>query len=212
MNILYKEKVVYRALEELDTLFYAKKILPFELNVVGGFALLVQQIRMSDYTDIDYVGSSLPESLRELVDEVGLRYGLGRGWINNDVLLAGSTLEELEGLTGKLVFNHAFDLRVITLNVLDKHCLLRMKVIAIDTSFAELEVNGKFARIQDFEDVRLLMETIGCSMNDVVQSTFDYVLSPEIYHLIRHYVNTRDRDMFSDNKWKKIIVCRGKME
>ncbi|MCL1790946.1 MAG: hypothetical protein FWG40_06260 [Peptococcaceae bacterium] len=212
MNILYKEKVVYRALEELDAILHAQEVLRFELNVVGGFALMVQQIRMSDYTDIDYVGSPFPDSLREIIDEVGIRYGLGRGWINNDVLLAGSTLEELEELTGQLVFNHAFDLQVITVNVLDKPCLLRMKVIAIDTSFSELEVSGKFARVQDFEDIRLLMETLGCSMNDVVENTFEYVMFPEIFHLIRYYVKTKDRNMFADSKWKRIIAGKGKVE
>ena len=160
MDILYKEKIVYKALEELDEIFHKKRVIPFELNVVGGFALTVQRVRMSDYTDIDYIGATLPEELREIVDEVGIRYGLGRGWINNDVLLAGSDLKELELLTGKLEFVHAFDLRVITVNVLDKRCLLRMKIIAIDTSFAELDAGGGFARFKDFDDVLLLMDSL----------------------------------------------------
>lgn len=63
-DILYKEKVVYKALEELDEILYRKKVAPFELNVVGGFALMVEQIRMSDYTDIDYVGKDLPYEIK----------------------------------------------------------------------------------------------------------------------------------------------------
>jgi hypothetical protein len=67
-------------------------------------------------TDIDFIGSPLPFELKEIVDEVGIRHGLGRGWINNDVLLAESNLEDLEAITGALKFNHVFDLKVITVN------------------------------------------------------------------------------------------------
>jgi hypothetical protein len=183
MDLLYKEKVVYKALEELDRRFSEIGVLPFELNVVGGFAMTVQQIRMSDYTDIDYIGAPLPTQLREIVDEIGLRFGLGRGWVNSDVLLAGNTLDDLELLTGHLEFKRAFDLSVIKANVLNKKCLLRMKVIAVDTAFAEVEIGGQFARFKDFEDISLLMESMKYSMDDLTSETSDYVMSPDIFHL-----------------------------
>lgn len=96
MSTFYKERVVYQALERLDEELFAMKVAPFELNVIGGFALILEGIRVrSDYTDIDYIGSRLPDKIREKIDEIGAEYGLGRGWINNDVLLSGSSLEEI---------------------------------------------------------------------------------------------------------------------
>ena len=211
MNILNSEKVVYKALEELDKAFFALGVNHIELNVVGGFALILHGIRYSDYTDIDYIGADLPINLREIVDDIGIRHGLGRGWVNSDVLLAGSNLEELEAITGKLVFLHAFDLKVITINVLDKRCLLRMKVLAVDTSFSGMGSGNEFDRFKDFEDIYLLMEHLGMSMNDLVRETFEYVLSPEIFHLIRYYVNTKDPGIFLNGKWKLIIENKGEL-
>ena len=211
MNTFYKEKIVYKALEELDEALFKKDVAPFELNVVGGFALMVQSIRASDYTDVDYVGPTIPDWLKELADEIGLRYGLGRGWLNNDVLLAGNDLEVLEKTVGKLEFSHAFALKVISVNALDKECLLRLKVIAVDTSFSAVLVGYEFTRFKDFEDIRLLMESLDYSVNDLVEETYDYVMLPEIFHLIRYYVKTLDQGLFADGKWKKIIANKGKM-
>lgn len=82
-----------------------------------------------------------------IIDDVGMRYGLGRGWINNDCLLSGASLEDLEFVTGKLKFIHKFDL--ISINALDKECILRMKLIAIDTSYSGMGEGGDFSRIKD---------------------------------------------------------------
>ncbi len=210
-DVLYKQAVVYRALEELDERLYRMNVHPFELNVVGGFALLLEQIRVSDYTDIDYIGEDLNQKIKDIVDEIGIEYGLGRGWVNNDVLMAGSSLEELEFTTGVLVFKPALQLRVITVNSLEMDCVLRMKVIAIDTSYAGTEYGGDFTRVKDFPDVKLLMEHLGWSYKDLVEETFDYVESPEIYFLIRYYLNYGDFTRFDDRKFcMKVIETKGK--
>ena len=70
-NSIQKEKTVYKALEELDYRLSKMKIAPFELNVIGGFAMLLENIRYSDYTDIDYVGSDLNDNIKEIINEVG---------------------------------------------------------------------------------------------------------------------------------------------
>lgn len=207
-DVLYKQKVVYSALEELDETLFHMKVKPFELNVIGGFAMTVEQIRMSDYTDIDYIGKDLPESIKSIIDEIGLRYKLGRGWINNDCMLSGTTLEDLECATGKLNFNHAFDLKVITVNTLDVKDLLRMKIIAIDTNYSSLSYGGDFTRVKDFSDVELLMKRLAYSYNDVVTSTFDYVECPEIYFLLRYYLRTHDITSISDSKERMEIISK----
>lgn len=213
-DIIVKEKTVYKALEELDEILYRKGVAPFELNVIGGFALLLEKIRFTDRTDIDYIGQDLNDEVKSIIDEVGLRYGLGRGWINNDCLLAGNDLEGLELITGKLYFNHSLDLRVISVNSLDKECLLRMKVIAIETSFMGIEYGGgDFSRIKDFPDIPLIMNACGYSYNDMVKDTIDYINEPNIYFLIRYYLRTRDLSKFNDKKFRdKIIETKGKID
>lgn len=186
-NLFYREKVVYKALEEFDSRLYDMGAKPFELNVVGGFALLLEQIRMNDYTDIDYVGKPLDKDVSKLVDQIGLEYGLGRGWLNNDVMMSGLDLDEFEYATGELKFNHVADLKVISLYALDKSSILRMKVIAIDTSYMAAENDGDFTRVKDFKDVKLLMESLGCSMKQLKDETEEFVLNPQIYYVIQYY-------------------------
>lgn len=186
-NLFYREKVVYKALEEFDSRLYDMGAKPFELKVVGGFALLLEQIRMNDYTDIDYVGKPLDKDVSKLVDQIGLEYGLGRGWLNNDVMMSGLDLDEFEYATGELKFNHVADLKVISLYALDKSSILRMKVIAIDTSYMAAENDGDFTRAKDFKDVKLLMESLGCSMKQLKDETEEFVLNPQIYYVIQYY-------------------------
>lgn len=152
-NILYKEKLVYKALEELDNRLLKLGVKPFDLKVVGGFALMLENVRLNDYTDINYIGKPLDNSIKEIVDSIGLEYGLGRGWINNDVLMSGFDLDDIELSTGKLEFKHVTDMNVIRLYSLDKECILRMKIIAIDTSYMSAESTGSFDRSKDFKDI-----------------------------------------------------------
>ena len=65
-NILYKEKLVYKALEELDSRLLKLGVKPFDLKVVGGFALMLENVRLNDYTDIDYIGNLLTTALKKL--------------------------------------------------------------------------------------------------------------------------------------------------
>lgn len=202
---LYVEKVVYKALEDLDERLYRMGVKPFSLNVCGGFALLLENVRMSDYTDVDYVGKTLPEPVRQVVDEIGLEWHLGRGWVNNDVCMSGFGLDELELSVGKLNFVHRFDLRVISVYSLDKLGLLRMKMVALDTSYSEVASGGDFARSKDFKDVQLLMEAIGCEYEDVVEDTFDYMMYPEVFYLLRYYLKTGDMGLKSGKKCLEIV-------
>jgi hypothetical protein len=205
----YQEIKIFKALEELDNRLKVLNVAPFELNVVGGFALLLEGIRRNrnDYTDIDYVGRSFNEQVKEAISEVGAKYGFERNWINNDVLLAGSNLKELEFATGKLHFIKRAELSVITINSLDKECLLRMKIIAIDTSLFAFQNNGDFTRLKDFPDVKALMDFMGYDINDVKRATEDYVMDKKTFVLLEYYLKTGKLDMFVGNKLKAIIMA-----
>lgn len=209
-NLFYREKVVYKALEEFDSRLYDMGAKPFELKVVGGFALLLEQIRTNDYTDIDYVGKPLDKDVSKLVDQIGLEYGLGRGWLNNDVMMSGLDLDEFEYATGELKFNHVADLKVISLYALDKSSILRMKVIAIDTSYMAAENDGDFTRAKDFKDVKLLMESLGCSMKQLKDETEEFVLNPQIYYVIQYYNKFGDIEKLNSfENIRKIIKSKG---
>lgn len=211
-NILYKEKLVYKALEELDNRLLKLGVKPFDLKVVGGFALMLENIRLNDYTDIDYIGKPLDNSIKEIVDSIGLEYGLGRGWINNDVLMSGFDLDDIELSTGKLEFKHVTDMNVIRLYSLDKECILRMKIIAIDTSYMSAESTGSFDRSKDFKDIKLLMETIGVGMDELIIKTGEYVLNPQIYYLVNYYNKFNDvSNLSSFSSIKQIIETKGQI-
>ena len=211
-NILYKEKLVYKALEELDNRLLKLGVKPFDLKVVGGFALMLENIRLNDYTDIDYIGKPLDNSIKEIIDSIGLEYGLGRGWINNDVLMSGFDLDDIELSTGKLEFKHVTDMNVIRLYSLDKECILRMKIIAIDTSYMSAESTGSFDRSKDFKDIKLLMETIGVGMDELIIKTGEYVLNPQIYYLVNYYNKFNDvSNLSSFSSIKQIIETKGQI-
>ena len=211
-NILYKEKLVYKALEELDNRLLKLGVKPFDLKVVGGFALMLENIRLNDYTDIDYIGKPLDNSIKEIVNSIGLEYGLGRGWINNDVLMSGFDLDDIELSTGKLEFKHVTDMNVIRLYSLDKECILRMKIIAIDTSYMSAESTGSFDRSKDFKDIKLLMETIGIGMDELIIKTGEYVLNPQIYYLVNYYNKFNDvSNLSSFSSIKQIIGTNGQI-
>lgn len=211
-NILYKEKLVYKALEELDSRLLKLGAKPFDLKVVGGFALMLENVRLNDYTDIDYIGKPLDNNIKEIVDSIGLEYGLGRGWINNDVLMSGFDLDDIELSTGKLEFKHVTDMNVIRLYSLDKECILRMKIIAIDTSYMSAESTGSFDRSKDFKDIKLLMETIGVGMDELIIKTGEYVLNPQIYYLVNYYNKFNDvSNLSSFSSIKQIIETNGQI-
>lgn len=207
---IYKDKLIYKALYELDDRLYKLNVAPFDLRVVGGFAIILNGITHSDKTDIDYVGDDFNFEIREIIDDVGIEYGLGRGWINNDVLMSGSTLEDFEFSVGKLNFIHKEDLKVIRIYALDKECLLRMKVIALDTAWMSSDVLGEFIRLKDINDILLIADSMGYNFRDVYYATNQYVLSKEIYYLIRYMFKYRT-NILTYEQIKDIIATKGKV-
>lgn len=211
-EVFYKEKVVYKALVELDSKLKEMNVAPFELRVVGGFALLLENIRLTDYTDIDYVGSDFNDKIKRIIDQIGIEYKLGRGWLNNDVMLSGSSLDDFEACTGELEFEYIETLQVISVYSLKKEHLLRMKLIAIDTSLSAMSFGGEFTRAKDFHDIKLLADKLGLTYNDIVEDYFDYLIEPDCLFLLRYYLNFGDISVFSDeDKIKEIINSKGKV-
>ncbi|MCR5670144.1 MAG: hypothetical protein K6G10_03995 [Butyrivibrio sp.] len=175
----YKDAPLFGALIELNDRLINEDIWGIELNVVGGFAMMTHGLRDKDgITDVDYIGDELPKKIVEIADEIGIKYNLGRHWINNDVLLAGATLEDLEFSTGKLHFQEAFELETMKINILDTRDLLKMKVIAIDTALSAVEVgDADFTRAKDFNDIEILKKKLHINNLDIKTALGEKLLS-----------------------------------
>lgn len=168
---------MYEALKELASEMDARQMPPATLNVIGGFALMLWGYRdTKDITDIDYVGIGLYEELNQLSGAIGLKHGMEPGWINNDGMLVGDSMESFELSTGKLHFEKALTVGQITINVVDEKDLLRLKVISADTAMTELEATGEYARTKDFADIQALMGGLGMSPDDVASEFEEYLL------------------------------------
>lgn len=168
---------MYEALVDLAEKMNKENMPPVELNVIGGFALMLHGVRPADgVTDIDYVGTDLPEKLNRLIEETGRAHRMEPGWINKDGMSSGISMEDFELSTGELHFVPALTVGNISVNVLEEKDLLRLKVIAVDTAMTELEATGEFARVKDFHDIHALMEKLQMSPEDAIREYSDYMI------------------------------------
>lgn len=185
--------------DEIQKFIYDKLYQPdyfYTLKPHSNLIAAIQRIINESYTDIDYIGSDLSKDIQEEVINIGYKHGFGNDWINNDILLSGSTLEELEYATGKLHFEPKMQLKVITVNALSKKDLLRMKLIAIDTSYFGMRFGGEFTRIKDFKDIDLLLQDLDMSLTDLYVENMFYVAN-DTFDLIDYYINTKDETLFT---------------
>lgn len=182
---------MYEALADLAEKMDKENMPPVELNVIGGFALMLHGVRPADgVTDIDYVGDGLPDKLNRLIKETGRKHRMEPGWINKDGMSSGISMDDFELSTGVLHFVPALTVGNITINILEERDLLRLKVIAVDTAMTELEATGEFARVKDFHDIHALMEKLQMSPEDAIKEYGDYMICyPDTGDLIHAIAN-----------------------
>jgi hypothetical protein len=186
----FKTTPMGQAVTELSTRLRDEHMPPVSLNIIGGFALMMREIRNpNDTTDIDYVGQSLPAKFNRIADEIGMKHHLGKGWINNDVMLADISMEDFEFATGDLHFEHALDVGNISINVLEEPDLLRMKLISVDTSLTAIEMGGDFTRMKDLPDVKSLMDRQHITPDQLDKKFGEYMISDATPHIIQTYYN-----------------------
>jgi hypothetical protein len=191
-----QNSTLIKALTELDEWLYNQyknEIQPLNLNVIGGFALLLHKVRKDpdEFTDIDFVGRELDPRIKTVADEIGLKYNLGRGWLNNDISLFDDSIDAVEDMVGKIYFEPSgLDLKMINVNAARPQDLLRMKVVAVDTWVMGMPSNEPYTRTKDFQDIKLLMNDINMDMNTLIFETKEYVLETETYSLIEEYMQT----------------------
>lgn len=184
-----------RGVKDLSETLERRGMPPVELNCIGGFALMMHSMRNAQaFTDIDYVGKHLGPEFDQAVNEVGARHGLGKGWVNNDGMFTGSSIEDFEVSTGKLHFDHAMDVGNIRINVLQQPDLLRTKIISIDTSLMAVSdgATANFDRSKDMSDIKNLMEKLGKSMDDVRTDYAETVRFDRTFDAIETYNASRN--------------------
>ena len=184
----YQQYPIFGAMIELNDALVKRNAGPITLNAVGGFALMVTGTRdKNELTDVDYVGEDLPELVAKVSDRIGIKYGLGKSWINNDIMLAGMDMEDFELATGKLHFLEAFCLEKISVNVLIPEDLLRLKVIAVDTALSAIGNGEDFTRMKDFKDIMKLADKLGLSMEDVEEKYSEYTINTQTMDALKIY-------------------------
>lgn len=182
---------MYEALVDLAEKMNKENMPPVELNVIGGFALMLHGMRSADgITDIDYVGDGLSDDLNRFIGEVGREHKMEPGWINKDGMAAGMGMNDFELSTGVLHFMPALTVGNITINILEEKDLLRLKIIAVDTAMTELEATGEFARVKDFHDIYELMNKLEMSPEEAICEYGDYMIcypdTGDLIHAIAH--------------------------
>ena len=177
------------AIHELNQKMMEKDLPSIQLNAVGGFALMLHGERETTcLTDIDYIGDDLPEAIRQISAPIGLKYGLGKDWINNDVLLSGSNLRDMEFATGELHFLPGIALDKIQIDILCEEDLLKLKVIAIDTSLTALDLGGDFTRLKDFPDTIALMQTLHESVSTISEQYGNLIIHDQTIPILKAYM------------------------
>lgn len=199
----HKKDPLFYALKELNKAMIKHDCPPITLNVVGGFALMIHEDRLpSEYTDIDFAGPALSAQVKQMSVDIAHKMakmeqyqdengkgGLEDDWLNNDLLLSGTSLEDMEFSTGKLHFHPAYELDKIKINVLDERELLRMKLIALDTSLVELESNQDFTRAKDLKDIAMLIDKLGMTVEQAMEENEEFLINENTQTTIQLFID-----------------------
>lgn len=194
----FQDTPMGRALEDLAKRMDEEDLPPVTINAVGGFALLLHGVRSRTcVTDIDYVGRPFSDKFNRIADEIGLAHQMGKGWINNDVMMAGISTKSFEFSTGELHFHEAFSVGNIKINVLDEKDLLRMKLIAVDTSVSGTDNGGEFTRVKDLPDVKALMDRQGVKSGDLYAKYGEWI-QPSTQRVIQSYESGGEEAVYQE--------------
>lgn len=182
---------MFYAVKELNAWMKENNLPKIEINAIGGFALMVHGVRgEKEITDIDYVGPTITKMIEEKADEIGNKYRLPNKWLNNDVMLTGSSVEDFEFATGALSFEDAINYDKIKINVLCEKDLLRLKLISIDTALTAVELGGDFTREKDLPDIKNLSERLGFNKETLKKEYSCYLINGDTLKAVQSYIDS----------------------
>lgn len=123
------KEILLQALSTLDQRLEAIGSDPIELRIVGGFALILHDIRETGFTqDIDSMTRDFEPDVKRLIAEIGKELDLKLGWLNADMVLDDP--EIISVIIGDTNFDDFGDYRVLKVQVADLPTLLKLKIVA----------------------------------------------------------------------------------
>ncbi|MDR0514794.1 MAG: hypothetical protein LBG81_06510 [Coriobacteriaceae bacterium] len=151
------KNILLRALEMLDEKLYEQKADPLDIRIVGGFALIMQGIRESGFTqDIDSMTRGFSAETTRTIAQIGKELEIKLGWLNADMVLDDP--EIIEDVVGEVKFEPYGKYRVLRVSLADLPTLLRLKIVAAGDN---LEITGDRIEFErHFADVKALMKAL----------------------------------------------------
>ena len=169
------------ALELLDSLVNE----PVDLNVVGGFALMVHGLRSSGVTaDIDTASPSFSREVEYAVEEVAERLNLPPDWLNNDSVFSfgdETTQDDVDAFNDMLdaAYEHVdLGFRNIRLYVADLSTLAKSKAYAAsDIGVGRTE--------KDVDDLINVLHAMGLFTPDQAAKALPWLNDPEFEETLK---------------------------
>lgn len=180
-------KTIFEMNKELEILNTSR----IEVNIISGFALLVS-ILDKDVNIPQYLSD-----LKEISIKVADKFSEPGDWFNIDLLLTGTTLDELEYTTGYLSFRQAFELSKIRVNVIETKDLLRLKLSLLDKALAELEFEGSFNSYKDLDEIIAIIDKFGYNKNTLNEEFGKDIFNENLIDVIYLY-KEKGREAFEE--------------
>ena len=123
------KQLFLRPLEVLDNKLASAGCDPVDIRIVGGFALILHDIRETGFTeDIDSMTKDFEPHVRQMIAQIGKDMGLKLGWLNADMVLDDP--EIISMIIGETHFDDYGEYQVLNVQVADMPTLLKLKIVA----------------------------------------------------------------------------------
>jgi len=123
------KQLLLKALETLDGRLVSAGCAPVEIRIVGGFALILHDIRETGFTeDIDSMTRDFEPHVKQMIAQIGKDMGLKLGWLNADMVLDDP--EIISMIIGETNFDDYGEYQALKVKVADLTTLLKLKIVA----------------------------------------------------------------------------------
>ena len=179
--------------EKLDRIM-DKDQTPVKIRAIGGFALLMHNLRDQGTADIDTLSETFSPEIRAVIKEVGEEQDLLHPdeWVNNDMVLDDEYLEDILYQLDPTWEETEIDLRNIDLKIADIETVLRSKFDSIEFQY---EIKGnkirKFSiRPQDIPDILNILKRKGITTPEEFKYNYSHFrhMYPVGYRVVMVYL------------------------
>ena len=129
MTEMESKELLLKALAALDSELVSIGSELLEIRIVGGFAMILHNIRETGFTqDIDSMTRDFEPHIKQLIAKIGKQMGIKLGWLNADMVLDDPEIISL--IIGETNFDDYGDYQVLSVKVADLPTLLKLKIVA----------------------------------------------------------------------------------